>query len=58
MLIISPICGKFKKDKDTFGKMDPYVKIKIGDEKFKAKAAKGMGKNPIWSEKFGYKYKN
>ena len=62
MLIIQPICGKFEKDMDFFGKMDPYVIIRIGNKEekreFKTKVAKGMGKNPIWSDKFNYKFQD
>jgi len=45
-----PIEGKFLKDKDIIGKMDPYCKIKIGRHSGKSSVAKKEGTNPIWDD--------
>jgi len=44
-----PIEGRFTKDKDFIGKMDPYVKFKIGWRSGKSSVAKGEGVNPTWT---------
>jgi len=43
-----PIEGRFNKDKDLVGKMDPYVKFKIGLHRGKSTVAKSEGVNPTW----------
>jgi len=43
-----PIEGKFNKDKDLIGKMDPYCKFKIGWHRGKSTVAKSEGVNPTW----------
>jgi len=43
-----PIEGKFNKDKDIIGKMDPYCKFKIGWRSGKSSVAKSQGTNPTW----------
>jgi len=43
-----PIEGKFNKDKDLIGKMDPYCKFKIGWHRGKSTVAKSEGTNPTW----------
>ena len=43
-----PIEGKFNKDKDLVGKMDPYCKFKIGWHRGKSSVAKSEGTNPTW----------
>ena len=46
------------KDHDILSKMDPYVVVKIGDERFstsyKTAVAKGAGKHPVWNFKIDY----
>ena len=44
-----PIEGKFMKDKDMIGKMDPYCKFKIGWRSGKSSVAKSQGVNPTWA---------
>jgi len=44
-----PIEGRFMKDKDIIGKMDPYCKFKIGWRSGKSSVAKGQGLNAIWA---------
>jgi len=43
-----PIEGRFNKDKDPIGKMDPYVKFKIGWRSGKSSVAKSQGTHPTW----------
>ena len=40
------------KDRDFLGKMDPYVIVSVGSQKYQTKVAKGMGKTPLWNEEF------
>ena len=51
-LNINVIRANFVDDKDAFGKMDPYIAIKIGQNEFRTKIANGAGKTPSWNETF------
>lgn len=48
-LIIKPLSGKLTRDTETFGKMDPYVKVIMGSQKEKGPVAKDAGKFPGWN---------
>jgi len=48
--VFRPLEGRFTKDKDIVGRMDPYVKIKIGWHSGKSSVAKSEGVNPIWGD--------
>jgi len=48
-ITFKPLEGKFNKDKDLIGKMDPYCKFKIGWRSGKSSVAKSQGVNPIWA---------
>ena len=45
--------GKDLKDKDLFGKSDPYVVLQVGGEKHQTTVKKGT-LNPVWHEKFTF----
>ena len=49
---IQPVNAQLLKDQDLLGKMDPAVKLTIGSQTYTTSAAKAMGMNPIWNEKF------
>lgn len=49
-LVVKPISGMLTKDTDLFGKMDPYVVCKIGNEQKRTKTHKGGGKKPQWMD--------
>lgn len=40
--------GRLSRDTDIFNKMDPYVALTLGDQKFKTKTMRDAGKNPVW----------
>jgi len=48
--IFRPLEGRFINDKDPMGKMDPYVKIKLGWHSGKSAVAKSEGQNPTWND--------
>jgi len=48
-ITFKPIEGKFMKDKDLIGKMDPYCKFKIGWRSGKSCVAKSQGTTPVWA---------
>jgi len=48
--VFKPLEGKFNKDKDPIGKMDPYVKIKIGWHSGKSSVARSEGTHPTWND--------
>lgn len=49
-LVVKPICGKLIHDTETFGKMDPYCKVIVGNQSYKTKVADGAGKFPNWQD--------
>lgn len=42
-VVFKPISATLLKDKDLFGKQDPYVIIEIGEEKQESSVCKGGG---------------
>lgn len=54
-LIVKPEMGKFLKDLDLIGKMDPYCEISIGGQVYKTQVALNQGMNPVWSDSFSFK---
>ena len=48
-LIIHIIEADFKKDTDTFGKMDPFCKMIYNGKTFKTAAKNGAGMKPKWN---------
>jgi len=49
-LMFKPIEAQLTRDTDMFTKMDPYVKIILGDQEIKGKVCHMGGKNPTWSD--------
>ncbi|KAG2486404.1 hypothetical protein HYH03_014980 [Edaphochlamys debaryana] len=44
--------AKDLKDKDWFGKQDPYVVLKCGSQTYRTKTHTDGGRNPVWNETF------
>jgi len=54
-LDISVVRGiNLKAGQGVFGKADPYVKVKIGDQEFITETHSQGGKNPLWNNKFEF----
>ena len=53
-LKVRPLGATLQSDQDTIGKMDPYVVLEVGSQKYKTIPASGMGLNPIWNEEFTF----
>eukprot|EP00004_Rigifila_ramosa_P004017 TRINITY_DN143_c0_g1_i8.p1 TRINITY_DN143_c0_g1~~TRINITY_DN143_c0_g1_i8.p1 ORF type:complete len:295 (-),score=52.98 TRINITY_DN143_c0_g1_i8:298-1140(-) len=53
-LQIQIVEGRNLRDKDLFGKMDPYVIVQLGNQKFRTKTHKNGGKSPSWNETFNF----
>ncbi len=51
-LKVRPIEATLKADKDNIGKMDPYVLLELGNQKFQTMPAIGLGLNPTWNQEF------
>jgi len=54
VIVVSPKSGKFLKNYDTFGKMDPLVMVTIGTERHQTEVAKKQGKTPVWNSVLTY----
>lgn len=39
-----------KKDTETFGKMDPYVKFSCEGKDYETTVMEGAGKTPVWNQ--------
>ncbi|GLI69850.1 hypothetical protein VaNZ11_014567 [Volvox africanus] len=46
--------AKDLKDKDIFGKQDPYCIIRVGSQQFRTRTATDGGKRPVWNETFRF----
>ena len=44
--------ARLTRDTETFGKMDPYVKISTRQQNFKTAVKNGAGKTPMWNQTF------
>lgn len=40
------------KDFESFGKMDPYLIVKVNKKEYKTKVHQDAGKHPVWNEEF------
>ena len=54
-LIVKPQSADLLEDLDTFGKMDPFVKVTIGSNSQQTPPANGMGKKPSWNSVLTFK---
>eukprot|EP00276_Gloeochaete_wittrockiana_P011603 CAMPEP_0184371152 /NCGR_PEP_ID=MMETSP1089-20130417/163233_1 /TAXON_ID=38269 ORGANISM="Gloeochaete wittrockiana, Strain SAG46.84" /NCGR_SAMPLE_ID=MMETSP1089 /ASSEMBLY_ACC=CAM_ASM_000445 /LENGTH=256 /DNA_ID=CAMNT_0026713865 /DNA_START=217 /DNA_END=988 /DNA_ORIENTATION=- len=46
-------CRKLK-NMDILGKMDPYIRIRVGDQKIRTKTRKSAGRSPVFNESFAF----
>ena len=44
--------ARLTRDTETFGKMDPYVKIQTRQQQLRTKTKNSAGKTPVWNETF------
>jgi len=51
-LALTVIEARLTRDTETFGKMDPYVKISTRQQQFKTAVKNGAGKTPMWNQTF------
>ena len=49
-LIVEPKTARLFRDTETFGKMDPYVKVQVGSTIKKTKTHSDGGKTPSWTD--------
>ncbi|GIL80601.1 hypothetical protein Vretimale_15911 [Volvox reticuliferus] len=52
LLTVTVEYAKDLKDKDWFGKQDPYAVLRVGGQAFRTKTHSNGGKNPVWNETF------
>ncbi|GIL63320.1 hypothetical protein Vafri_17413 [Volvox africanus] len=52
LLTVTVEYAKDLKDKDWFGKQDPYAVLRVGGQTFRTKTHNNGGKNPVWNETF------
>jgi len=58
LLIIKPISAKLKRDTETFGKMDPFCRIKLGSQEQETKVHNNGGKFPAWTDTLAFQRTN
>ena len=51
-LALTVIEARLTRDTETFGKMDPYVKIACRQQQFRTNVKNGAGKTPVWNQTF------
>jgi Ca2+-dependent lipid-binding protein, contains C2 domain len=57
-LIVKPLTAKLTRNTETFGKMDPYCKVIIGQNFYQTAVHKDGGKNPGWNTTLTFKITN
>jgi len=55
MLFVKPLSGKLKRDTETFGKMDPFCRIKLGLQEQESKVHSNGGKFPAWNDTLAFR---
>jgi hypothetical protein len=58
LLIVKPISAKLKRDTETFGKMDPFCKVKIGSSEQETRVHQNGGKFPAWTDTLAFQRGN
>jgi len=51
-LVISPLTAKLTHDTESFGRMDPYVRISMGSQFKRSSVCNDGGKTPSWTDSF------
>ena len=51
-VILKPVRAELARDKEWFGKMDPYCKIRTNNGEFRTHTANDQGKTPFWNDSF------
>lgn len=57
-LVIRPLSGKLTHDTETFGKMDPYVKVCMGTQYKQTAVCQDGGKFPGWKDELSFRHTN
>jgi len=57
-LIIKPLSAVLTHDTESFGKMDPYMIVKVGNQAQKTSICKNAGKFPAWSDTMTFRKGN
>eukprot|EP00826_Nyctotherus_ovalis_P011546 TRINITY_DN12_c0_g1_i13.p2 TRINITY_DN12_c0_g1~~TRINITY_DN12_c0_g1_i13.p2 ORF type:complete len:152 (+),score=20.81 TRINITY_DN12_c0_g1_i13:2-457(+) len=57
-LVVRPTHAKLTRDTEFFGKMDPYVKVQLGERIFRTRIHQEAGKTPSWTDAFQFARKN
>ena len=58
MIVVKPISAKLTRNTEKFGKMDPYVKLRLGEKVERGPVAKKQHLNPKWDHQFVMRYNN
>ena len=56
--VVTPQCAKLSRDTETFGRMDPYVKVIVGTQQKRGRVHIDGGKSPSWVESFQFFHAN
>jgi len=54
-VLVKPMSALLIQHKEFFDKIDPYVKIYMGNDKYTTDVSKNSGSNPIWNNEFIFK---
>ncbi|KAL6760669.1 C2 domain-containing protein [Haematococcus lacustris] len=58
VLKVTLLYAKDLRDKDLFGKQDPYCKLRVGNQLLRSKTHQRGGKSPVWNETFHFNLVN
>ena len=54
-LIVRPLRANLTYSTETFGKMDPYIIVKLGTNTFTTAVAENQHKTPAWTDAFTFR---
>jgi len=57
-LVIRPLTAKLTRDTETFGKMDPYCKVSMGQQFKRTAVCQDGGKTPGWKDELSFRHTN
>ena len=53
--VIKIYSANLRRDTEVFGSMDPYVKLKLGEQEQRTQVQENAGEKPVWDQEFCFR---